>query len=89
MKVWKERFQANGNQKEKKIINELAIVISKTKTLNQNSKETKKSLYNKKGFNIWGNGNPLQYSCLGNSMDGGVWLAAVHRVAKSQTGISD
>ena len=25
-----------------------------------------------------GNGNPLQYSCLGNSMDRGTWLATVH-----------
>ena len=24
------------------------------------------------------NGNPLQYSCLGNPMDGGVWWASVH-----------
>ena len=31
------------------------------------------------------NVNPLHYSCLGNSMDGGAWWAAVHRVAKSQT----
>ena len=30
-----------------------------------------------------GNGNPLQYSCLENSMDGGAWWAAVHGVAKS------
>ena len=29
--------------------------------------------------------NPLQYSCLGNSMDRGAWRAAVHWVAKSQT----
>ena len=27
-----------------------------------------------------GNGNPLQYSCLENPMDGGAWWAAVHRV---------
>ena len=27
----------------------------------------------------------LQYSCLENPMDRGVWRAAVHRVAKSQT----
>ena len=27
-----------------------------------------------------GNGNPLQYSCLGNPMDRGVWQATVHRV---------
>ena len=29
-----------------------------------------------------GNNNPLQYSCLGNSMDRGDWQATVHRVAK-------
>ena len=29
-----------------------------------------------------GNVNPLQYSCLGNSMDGGAWRATVHGVAK-------
>ena len=28
------------------------------------------------------NGNPLQYSCLGNSTDGGAWQAIVHGVAK-------
>ena len=32
-----------------------------------------------------GNGNPLQYSCLENSMDRGVWRAIVHGVAKSWT----
>ena len=36
-----------------------------------------------------GNGTPLQYSCLENPMDGGAWWAAVHGVAKSQTGLSD
>ena len=35
-----------------------------------------------------GNGNPLQYSCLGNSMDRGAWLATVHAVAKSPTQLS-
>ena len=29
-----------------------------------------------------GNGNPLQYSCLGNPMDGGAWQATVHGVAR-------
>ena len=29
-----------------------------------------------------GNGNPLQYSCLKNSMDRGAWQATVHRVTK-------
>ena len=32
-----------------------------------------------------GNGNPLQYSCLENLMDGGAWWAAVYGVAQSQT----
>jgi len=32
-----------------------------------------------------GNGNPLKYSCLENSMDRGIWQALVHGVAKSQT----
>ena len=35
-----------------------------------------------------GNGNPLQYSCLENSMDRGVWPATVHGVTKSQTWLS-
>ena len=32
-----------------------------------------------------GNGNPLQYSCLGNFMDRGAWRAIVHGIANSQT----
>ena len=32
-----------------------------------------------------GNGNPLQYSCLENPMDRGIWWAIVHRVTQSQT----
>ena len=36
-----------------------------------------------------GNGNPLQDYCLENPMDGGDWWAAVHRVAKSRTRLSD
>ena len=34
-------------------------------------------------------GNPLQYSCLENSMDGVAWWATIHRAAKSQTRLSD
>ena len=47
------------------------------------------------GFNPWlrrspgeGNGNPLQYSCLGNPMDRGAWWTTVHGIAKSQTQMS-
>ena len=47
-------------------------------------------------FAIWlfivfgeGNGTPLQYSCLENPMDRGVWWAVVHEVARSRTRLSD
>ena len=36
-----------------------------------------------------GNGNPLQFSCLEDPMDGGAWWATVHKVAKSRTRMSD
>ena len=36
-----------------------------------------------------GNGTPLQYSCLGNPMDGGAWKAIVHGVAEGWTRLSD
>ena len=36
-----------------------------------------------------GNGNPLQYSCLENPMDGGAWWTIVHGVAKSRTQLSN
>ena len=44
------------------------------------------------GFDPWvgkipqhGNGYPLHYSCLKNSMDRGAWQATVHGIPKSQT----
>ena len=36
-----------------------------------------------------GNGNPLQYSCLENSMDRGAWWATVNAVTKSQTWLTN
>ena len=36
-----------------------------------------------------GNGNPLQYPCLENSMDRGTWRATVNGVTKSWTRLSD
>ena len=36
-----------------------------------------------------GNGNPFQYSCLGNPMDRGDWQATVHGTEKGQTPLSD
>ena len=41
------------------------------------------------GLNVVkGNGNPLQYTCLGNAMDRGAWWARVRGVTKSQTQLS-
>ena len=39
-------------------------------------------MYDKTGE---GNGNPFQYSCMENPMDGGAWWAAVYGVAQSLT----
>ena len=36
-------------------------------------------------FSGGGHGNPLQYSCLKNPTDRGVWWAAVHRITESDT----
>ena len=36
-----------------------------------------------------GNGNPFQYSCLENPMDGGAWQATIHGVTKSRTRLND
>ena len=41
------------------------------------------------GFPGVGNGNPFQYSCLENPMDGGAWQAIVHGVAKSHAQLSN
>ena len=41
------------------------------------------SIPGSRGSPAKGNGNPLQYSCLGNSMDRGAWRAAVHRVTEA------
>ena len=38
---------------------------------------------------VEGNGNPLQYSCLVNSMDGGAWQVIVHGDANSWTYLRD
>ena len=36
-----------------------------------------------------GNGDPLQYFCLENPMDGGAWKAEVHGVTEGRTRLSD
>ena len=50
---------------------------------NQPAKAGGTSLITAQGrFPREGNGNPLQYSCLGNPMDRGIWQATVHGVSK-------
>ena len=51
--------------------------------------------HKKRRFSLWvrkipgeGNGNPLQYSCLQNSMDRGARWATIHEVSKSWTWLS-
>ena len=49
--------------------------------------KTNLSIFKEKEISIYlplCHGNPLQYSCLENSMDGRAWWAIVHGVAKSQ-----
>ena len=41
------------------------------------------------GSSPGGHGSPLQYSCLGNSMDRGAWHATAHGATESRTGLSD
>ena len=41
------------------------------------------------GLHREGNGTPLQYSCLENSMEGGAWRAAVHGVTEGRTRLSN
>jgi len=36
-----------------------------------------------------GNGNPFQYSCLGNPMNRGIWWATIHWVARNWTRLSE
>ena len=51
-------------------------------------------IFSKIRVEVWwdneeGNGNPLQYSCLGNPTNRGAWQATVHRVSKSWTQLSN
>ena len=54
--------------------------------LDKGSQEAQTASYEYLRYNVGeGSGNPLQYSCLENPMDGGAWRAAVYGVAKSRT----
>ena len=69
---------------------DLTVVQGTLKNLLQHH-SSKASVLRHSAFFIHGegNGNPLQYSCLENSMDRGVWQSTVHWVAKSWTRLSN
>ena len=74
------------------------VVILKDNVFKQNSSNDKDSVCSAREPGLVpvsgrspgeGNGNPVQYSCLENSMDRGAWWATVHGIAKSHTRLSD
>ena len=60
-------------------------LVSKRTVLYPTEYRGKRSYTDISRFLAEGNGNPLQYSCLENSVDRGAWWVAVHGVAQSQT----
>ena len=52
------------------------------------SQETQMQYQGKEGA-LEEDGNPPQYSCLENPMDGGAWWATIQGVSKSQTQLRD
>ena len=62
-----------------------SLVAQTVKNLSACNVETLGSIPGSERSLVEGNGNPLQYSCLGNPMDREALQATAHRVAKSQT----
>ena len=65
-------------------VSQVALVV---KNLPPNSEDIRDegSFLGLGGSPAGGHGNPLQYSCLDNSVDRGAWWATIHRVTKSRT----
>ena len=80
--------EASGNLDERDILqNRVPVLVpsvSVVKNLPANAGDVD-SIPGLGRFPGEGNGNPLHYSCLGNSMDRGAWWTTVHGVAKSRT----
>ena len=66
------------------------LKIFRKEILKEFTVEQKDTLISNNDINdVEGNGTPLQFSCLGNPMDGGAWGATVHGVARNRTRLSD
>ena len=61
------------------------VLVVKNPAANAGDVGDASSIPGSRGSPRGGSGNPLQYSCLENSMDRGAWWATVHGVAESQT----
>ena len=70
-KEWDMTERLNWTELNRKMSNEYEVEIDQ-------------ALQMARDFTGEGNGTPLQYSCLENLMDGGVWWATVHGVAQSR-----
>ena len=76
-------------RKEITLDNVIGDSVIKNPPTNAGDAEDTGSILGLGRFPAGGNGNPLQYSCLENSMDRGAWWATVHGVAKSWTQVND
>ena len=61
------------------------VLVLKNPPANAGDKRDRGSISGSGRSSGGGHGNPLQYSCLENTMDRGAWQAMVHRVSKSWT----
>ena len=75
---------------EKKVLYSCFLVVLVIKNPTANAEDTRDSgsIPGSGRYPGVGNGNPLQYSCLEDSMDKGAWRAIVYGVAKSRTRLS-
>ena len=79
--IWTKNFQIYKLDLHKAEEQEIKMPTSvRSSKKQESSRETSTSASLKEG-----DGNWLQYSCLGNPMDRGAWCATVHSVTKSQT----
>ena len=89
---WVFMFQFNWYEEgyfcEKIIVDDYLMIKTINKAFNNNNSSSSNFYLMFRIYQHYfgeGKGNPLQYSCLENLVDGGAWWAAVHRVTQSQT----